>query len=78
MAISIKVSEENYRNLSALSGKLQEMLKKPVSLNEAISFLYKKRKISDLAGSWKMNEKEAGDFQESLRKGWKRWKTTSA
>jgi len=78
MAISVKISEENYRNLSELSGRLQLMFKKPVSLNEAISFLYKKRKISDLAGSWKMNEKEAEDFQGSLRKGWKRWKTTSA
>ncbi|HLC57874.1 MAG TPA: hypothetical protein VJH95_04845 [Candidatus Nanoarchaeia archaeon] len=78
MAISIKVSEENYRNLSMLSGRLQEMLKKPVSLNEAISFLYKKKGLSELAGSWKMSDGEVRDFQESLKRGWKRWKMASA
>ena len=32
---------------------------KPVSINEALSYLYKRRKISELAGTWKMNDKEA-------------------
>lgn len=78
MQISIKVSEENYKRLSALSGELREKLQKPVSINEAISFLYSKRKISDLAGAWKMSNEEAGDLSRNLRKGWKKWATRSA
>ncbi|MFH1053643.1 MAG: hypothetical protein V1740_04490 [Candidatus Woesearchaeota archaeon] len=73
MPISIKVSEENYKKLCSLSGKLREKLHKPVSINEAISFLYKQRKISDLAGAWKMSEKEAEEFIGDLKRGWKKW-----
>ena len=78
MPVSIKVSEENYRTLSALSGKLREKLHKPVSINDTISFLYRRRKISDLAGAWKMSDKEADDFMAELKAGWKKWKTRSA
>ena len=31
-------------------------------------------KISDLAGAWKMDDKEVETFMEDLDKGWKRWK----
>ncbi|MBS3113516.1 hypothetical protein J4448_00280 [Candidatus Woesearchaeota archaeon] len=78
MPISIKISEENYRRLCALSGRLREKLHKPVSINEAISFLYKKRKISDLAGTWKMSARESEEFMAGLREGWKKWKIGSA
>ena len=78
MPISIKVSEENYRMLCSLSGKLRESLHKPVSINEAISFLYKKGKISDLAGTWKMSKNEAEEFLTSLKEGWNKWKIKSA
>ncbi len=37
--------------------------------------MHKKRKISDLAGTWKMSGKEAKEFSASLRKGWARGKT---
>ena len=76
--VSIKISEENYKILCSLSGKLREKLHKPVSINEAISFLYKKRKISDLAGTWKMSDKEATEFMAGLKEGWKKWKIISA
>lgn len=76
MAVSIKISEENYRKLSELSGKLRYRLHKPISLNETISFLYKK-KLSDLAGSWKMSDKEANEFMKVLKKGWKSWEIKS-
>ena len=75
MPISIKISEENYKKLASLSGKLRYKLHRPVSINEAINFLYKKRKISNLAGSWKMSDREAGNISNSLKKGWKEWKT---
>lgn len=78
MPVSIKISEENYKMLCSLSGKLREELHKPVSLNEALSFLYKNRKISDLAGTWKMSDKEAEGFMSDLKEGWKRWKIKSA
>lgn len=76
--MSIKISEENYRRLAALSGKLRESLHKPVSINDAISFLYSRRKISDLAGAWKMSDKEAEEFMTNLKEGWKKWKIKSA
>lgn len=72
MPVSIKISEENYRALCSLSGKLREKLHKPVSINEAISFLYKRKNISDLAGAWKMSDKEAEKFMSGLREGWKK------
>lgn len=73
MPISIKISEENYRILCSLSGKLREELRKPVSINEAISILYKRRNLSDLAGAWKMSDKEVGEFMGDLKRGWDRW-----
>ena len=78
MPVSIKISEENYERLCSLSGKLREKFHKPVSINEPISFLYKKRNISDLAGAWKMSDKEAEEFMKSLKKGWKKWTIKSA
>ena len=78
MPVSIKISEENYRILCDLSGKLRERLHKPVSINEALGFLYKRRNISDLAGTWKMSDKEAEKFMSDLKEGWKKWKTKSA
>lgn len=77
MAVSIKISEENYRRLCALSGRLREKLRRPVSINEAINFLYKNRKLSGLAGSWKMDDNEAETIMGSLREGWKTWKIRS-
>ena len=71
MSVSIKISEENYRNLSALSGRLREKFHKPVSLNDAISFLYRKGKLSDLAGSWEMEDTEATKILSDLEKRWK-------
>ena len=77
MAISIKISEENYKKLCSLSGKLRHRLHKPVSINEAISFLYKKKKISDLAGAWDISDKEITEIMSNLKKGWERWKIKS-
>ncbi len=72
---SIKLSEGTYRKLVELAGKLQSELKRPVSIEEAIKYLMKRR-ISDLAGSWEVSEEEAEEIKESLRKGWKAWKST--
>ena len=79
MPVSIKISDENYKWLSSLSGELRKYLQRPVSINEAINYLQKKenQKISDLAGTWKMSDKEAGEFLGNLKKGWAKWKIKS-
>ena len=78
MAKSVRVKERTYRRLSQASGRLQAMLGRPVSLDEAIWYLLKgvkdEGRISDLAGSWDMPESEAREIERVLREGWKRWK----
>ena len=78
MLKSIKISKENYEKLCNSSGKLTEKLNRPISINEAISFLYKKRRLSEIAGTWKMEDKELECIKENLNKGWKKWKIRSA
>lgn len=73
MSVSIKISRENYERLCSLSGSLRSELHRPVSINEAISLLCKKGRLSELAGSWEMDDKEAEEFMAELKKGWKRW-----
>ncbi len=71
---SIKLTEETYRKLVELAGKLQSELKRPVSIEDAIKYLMKRR-ISDLAGSWEISDDEVREIKESLRKGWRTWKS---
>jgi hypothetical protein len=75
---SIKVSKETYAELSEIAGELQLKLKRPVSIEEAIKQLTKRRKkgtkISDLAGTWKISDKEADEIKTSIEKAWEQWK----
>jgi predicted CopG family antitoxin len=75
---SIKVSKETYAELSEIAGELQLKLKRPVSIEEAIRQLTRRRKkgtkISDLAGSWKMSDEEAQEIKTSIDEAWKKWK----
>lgn len=75
---SIKVSKDTYAELSQIAGELQLKLKRPVSIEEAIRHLTKRRKkgvkISDLAGSWKMSDKEAEEIKASIDSAWEKWK----
>ena len=73
MSTSIKISQENYERLCKVSGKLQQKLKKPVSLNDAITHLYKTTMIEDLLGSWNMTDEEVASFKKELDTGWKQW-----
>jgi predicted CopG family antitoxin len=77
MSMSIKINEENYKKLCTLSGELRAKLHKPVSINDTINFLYNKRKLSELAGKWKMNDKEVEKFKDDLKRGWNKWKIKS-
>lgn len=74
---TIKISQENYKWLSRLAGELQTELGEPVSLDGALTYIHKKKKLSDLAGSWKMSNKEAEAFINDNKKWWKKWNTRS-
>lgn len=71
---TIKISDANYKVLYEFAGELQEDFGEPVSADRAITFLFNRTKLSDLAGSWKMSDAEAREFLQSLRNGWFRWK----
>jgi predicted CopG family antitoxin len=76
-AKTIKVGKEIYEKLCEVAGELQVKLKHPVSLDEALEYLLKEKKlkISDFAGAWIMTEEEEGEILKSLREGWLRWKS---
>ncbi len=77
---AIKVSKETYSQLNEIAGELQTTLKRPVSIEEAMKYLIKRkekgRKISDLAGSWNLTDREHKEIKNSLDESWKKWKLT--
>jgi len=75
---TIKVSKKNYEWLCEIAGKLQEKEKTVISIDEAISKLRSSTRISDLAGAWKMNDKEAKRLLADIRKRWVNWKVRYA
>lgn len=75
---TVKISESNYKAVCEYAGEIQRNLGEPVSVDKALSLLLSSKKLSDLAGTWKMKDKEAEDMKKTLRKGWSRWKIKSA
>jgi predicted transcriptional regulator len=78
---SLRVDDESYRRLCEIAGRLQEKLKRPVSIDEAIRSVIqmpqgKQKKITDLAGTWKLNDEELREIMEGLQKGWRRWNSS--
>ncbi|MBS3092124.1 hypothetical protein J4466_01755 [Candidatus Pacearchaeota archaeon] len=80
---TIKISEENYRWLLKMAADLQSQSERPISFNYTLNAIknksynkMKKKKLSDLAGSWKMSDAEAEELKNNLRKSWK-WKIQS-
>jgi predicted CopG family antitoxin len=75
---AVKVSKETYAELSVIAGELQVKLKRPVSIEEAMKHLIKRRKkglkISDLAGSWDLTDEEAKEIKSSISQAWETWK----
>ena len=75
---AIKISKETYAELSQIAGELQVKLKRPVSIEEAMKHLIKRRKrgskISDLAGTWNITDKELKQINESISEAWEKWK----
>jgi len=75
---TVKISKETYAQLSEIAGELQIRLKRPVSLDEALKYLISLRgkgtKITDLAGSYDISDKELAEIKASLSEAWKRWR----
>ena len=71
---SIRISEDTYRKLVEIAGKLQVESKKPLSIEDAIKYLIH-TKIGDLAGSWDADEEEVKEINASLKRQWKTWKS---
>ncbi|MHA1682329.1 MAG: hypothetical protein ACTSUE_15435 [Promethearchaeota archaeon] len=69
---SIRISEDTYKRLLKLAGKLQVREKKSISIEDAITHLLSRR-IGDLAGSWDMDQEEADEIMESINTAWKNW-----
>ena len=67
---TIKVSDENYLWLLRLAAEIQKQHHKPVSFDNVIGNLrenkMEKKKLSDMAGSWKMSEKEAEEIKKIM------------
>lgn len=64
---SIRLSEETYQILVEIAGKLQIEKKKPVSIEDTIKYLIR-RKISDLGGAWEMTDDEVYQIKDLLKK----------
>lgn len=77
-AKTVKISEANYRALCEYAGELQRDLGEVVSVDRALTFVLYRSKLSDLAGSWKMSDKESDEIMKDIKKGWKNWKIKSA
>lgn len=75
---TIKISAANYQSICEYAGELQKERRELVSIDKTLSTLLQKKKLSDLAGGWKMSDSEAEEMKESLRRGWKKWTTKSA
>ncbi len=69
---TIKVSFQTYEWLMGIAGDIQSKEGRRVSIDEAINSM-RKKKLSDLAGKWKMSEKEVKEFKKEMKKGWEKW-----
>jgi predicted nucleic acid-binding Zn-ribbon protein len=74
---AIKISKETYAKLNQIAGELQTRMKRPVSIEEAMKYLMKEKekgkKITDLAGSWNITDKELKQIKTSISEAWKTW-----
>ena len=75
MSKTIKISDENYSLLAEFAGKLQTALKKPVSLDEALSQLLGKKDIMSCAGSWDLSDEKAEILKKEIEGLWSEWRT---
>jgi len=76
---TIRVSEDIYKELNRVAGRLRQESGHPVSMDDVLAHLIKTRglKLSDFQGAWKMTDSEAEELFKSLRKLWSHWKYPS-
>ena len=78
---TIKISEENYRWLLQIAAELQKRREQIVTFDIALSELrgekMKNKKLSDLAGRWRMSDEEWKRIKKDLKRGWRGWKIPS-
>jgi tRNA(fMet)-specific endonuclease VapC len=70
MVKTIKISDENYKWISVIAGKLQQEHGEPVSIDRALSYVHKSKELTDLAGSWKLPEKQIKKTHKDLKDRW--------
>lgn len=74
---TIRVEDETYERICRHAGELQMERKRRVPLDEAIRSLLKaapaNNRISDLAGTWHVEDREVKMILTALREGWKQW-----
>ncbi len=73
----MKISATNYKGICEFAGELQQEFGEPVSVDRALTFLLRKPKLSDLAGSWKMTDIEEKEMMKNIKEGWKKWNIKS-
>jgi len=78
---TIKISEENYKWLLQIAAELQKRREQIVTFDIALSELrgekMKNKKLSDLAGRWRMSDEEWKRIKKDLKRGWRGWKIPS-
>ncbi len=79
---TIKISGKNYRWLLKIASDLQKESGRIATFDNAIrslkkSRMKKKKDIMDLAGRWKMSDKETDEFLKDVKRGWENWKIES-
>ncbi len=72
---TVKVSEKNYEKLNKRAGTLRSRLKRPVSVDEALSIMMKESEVkpSDFFATFSMSDEEARSVSEELGEFWSRW-----
>jgi predicted CopG family antitoxin len=71
---TVKVDENTYVELNRIAGELRAARGRPVSMEEVIKDLLKRRRPSEFIGSWKMSDEEEEAIFKGLRSAWAKWK----
>lgn len=72
---TVKVDDETYAALNRIAGELRTVKGRPVSIDEVIKVLLRRRNPSSFIGAWKnMSDEEEREIFGRLREIWKRWK----
>jgi predicted CopG family antitoxin len=71
---TVKVERDTYTELNRIAGELRVARGRPVSMDEVIRDLLRRKKPSEFAGSWKMTDGEEERIFGGLRKAWEKWK----